>query len=146
MRVHPNHEFCQSEKSHTWSLCLNCSIDIRLSHFLFAGLLILGKYEADLTKLVAERQKLGNAEKLLDLQVTVYPEIISMQKDMAGLRQIYDVYKAQMVRYGYWSLTEKHDRGIVFPANMFFLVFNMFFFLVCLRMQRQSGLRPCGWI
>lgn len=55
------------------------------------------KYEAELAKIVAERQDLANAEKLLDLTVTVYPDIISMQKDMKGLRQIYDVYKAQKV-------------------------------------------------
>uniref|UniRef100_A0A3P8UAE7 Dynein axonemal heavy chain 10 n=1 Tax=Amphiprion percula TaxID=161767 RepID=A0A3P8UAE7_AMPPE len=50
-------------------------------------------YEVDLAKIVAGRQELTNAEKLLDLPVTVYPEVISMQKDMQGLRQIYDVYK-----------------------------------------------------
>lgn len=55
-------------------------------------------YEADLAKTVAARQELTNAEKLLDLPVTVYQEIISMQKDMKGLRQIYDLYKAQQVR------------------------------------------------
>lgn len=58
------------------------------------------KYEADLAKVVAGRQELANAEKLLDLPVTVCPEVISMQKDMKGLRQIYDVYKAQKVGYG----------------------------------------------
>lgn len=64
---------------------------------LFAGLTIMGTYETELAKIVAGRQELANAEKLLDLPVTVYPEIISMQKDMKGLRQIYDVYKAQKV-------------------------------------------------
>lgn len=70
---------------------------ISLSLLFFTGLTIMGKYEAELAKIVAGRQDLANAEKLLDLTVTVYPEIISMQKDMKGLRQIYDVYKAQMV-------------------------------------------------
>lgn len=57
-------------------------------------------YEADLAKIVSGRQELANAEKLLDLPVTVYPEVISMQKDMMGLRQIYGVYKAQKVGCG----------------------------------------------
>lgn len=57
-------------------------------------------YEADLEKIVAGRQELANAEKLLDLPVTVYPEVISMQRDMNGLRQIYNVYKAQKVGCG----------------------------------------------
>lgn len=60
----------------------------------------MGTYEAELAKIVSGRQELANAEKLLDLPVTVYPEVISMQKDMKGLRQIYGVYKAQKVRCG----------------------------------------------
>lgn len=67
----------------------------------------MGKYEADLAKVVGGRQELANAEKLLDLPVTVYPEVISMQKDMKGLRQIYDVYKAQKVGYGSCQLKIK---------------------------------------
>lgn len=65
-----------------------------------AGLSIMGSYESDLAKIVAGRQELANAEKLLDLPVTMYPEVIRMQKDMQGLRQIYDIYKAQKVRFG----------------------------------------------
>lgn len=56
-------------------------------------------YEADLAKVVADQQELVNAEKLLDLPVGVHPELVSMQKDMEGLRQIYDIYKAQKVGY-----------------------------------------------
>lgn len=61
---------------------------------------MMGTYEADLAKVVAEQQELANAEKLLDLPVSVHSEVISIQKDMKGLRQIYDVYKAQKVGYG----------------------------------------------
>lgn len=63
----------------------------------FAGLTIMETYEADLAKMVAGRQELANAEKLLDLPVTVYPEVVSIEKDMDGLRQIYAVFKAQQV-------------------------------------------------
>uniref|UniRef100_A0A3Q1G9E8 Dynein axonemal heavy chain 10 n=1 Tax=Acanthochromis polyacanthus TaxID=80966 RepID=A0A3Q1G9E8_9TELE len=66
---------------------------------------IMAKYEADLAKIVAGRQELTNAEKLLDLPVTVYPEVISMQKDMQDLRQIYDVFKAQQDAKAEWSQT-----------------------------------------
>ncbi|XP_035496799.2 dynein axonemal heavy chain 10-like [Scophthalmus maximus] len=69
------------------------------------GLTILGTYEADLAKMMAGRQELANAEKLLDLPFTVYPEIITMQKDMKGLRQIYDIYKAQKDTKTEWSQT-----------------------------------------
>lgn len=79
-----------------------------LSLLLFAGLTIMGTYEAELATMVAAQQELTNAEKLLDLPVTVCPEIIDMQKDMKGLRQIYDVYKAQEVRYNGRQLKRYH--------------------------------------
>ncbi|KAL7391500.1 hypothetical protein ABVT39_010104 [Epinephelus coioides] len=76
------------------------------------GLTIMGIYEADLAKIVSGRQELANAEKLLDLPVTVYPEVISMQKDMMGLRQIYGVYKAQKDAKTEWSQTLWADLNI----------------------------------
>ncbi|XP_044232976.1 dynein axonemal heavy chain 10 isoform X2 [Thunnus albacares] len=76
------------------------------------GLTIMGTYEAELAKIVAGRQELANAEKLLDLPVTMYPEMISMQKDMKGLRQIYDVYKAQKAAKTEWSQTLWVDLNI----------------------------------
>uniref|UniRef100_A0A8D3BG74 AAA+ ATPase domain-containing protein n=1 Tax=Scophthalmus maximus TaxID=52904 RepID=A0A8D3BG74_SCOMX len=69
------------------------------------GLTILETYEADLANIMAGRQKLANAEKLFDLPVTVFPEIITMQKEMMGLRQIYDIYKAQKDAKTDWSQT-----------------------------------------
>ncbi|XP_028270606.1 dynein heavy chain 10, axonemal isoform X2 [Parambassis ranga] len=69
------------------------------------GLDIMEKYEADLAKVVASRQELTNAEKLLDQPVTAYPEVASIQKDMRALRQIYDVYKAHKDAKTEWSQT-----------------------------------------
>lgn len=57
----------------------------------------MGKYEADLAKIVAGQQEITNAEKLLDLSVTTFPEVLSIKNDMNGLRQIFDIYKAQQV-------------------------------------------------
>lgn len=65
--------------------------------FFFSGLSILEKYEADLAKIVAEQQELFNAEKLLGMSVSVYPEVTRIQKVMSGLREIYAIYKAQKV-------------------------------------------------
>lgn len=75
--------------------------------FIFAGLAIMGKYEADLAKIVAGQQEITNAEKLLDLSVTTFPEVLSIKNDMNGLRQIYDIYKAQQV--GYACKTPVHN-------------------------------------
>uniref|UniRef100_A0A3Q2PNV9 Dynein axonemal heavy chain 10 n=1 Tax=Fundulus heteroclitus TaxID=8078 RepID=A0A3Q2PNV9_FUNHE len=62
-------------------------------------------YEADLAKIEAERQELANAEKLLDLPVTMHQDATRIQKDMKGLRQIYDVYQAQKNAKAQWSQT-----------------------------------------
>uniref|UniRef100_A0A3Q3B280 Dynein axonemal heavy chain 10 n=1 Tax=Kryptolebias marmoratus TaxID=37003 RepID=A0A3Q3B280_KRYMA len=73
---------------------------------------IMGKYEADLAKIVAERHELTSAEKLLDLPITLYPEVTRIQKDMSGLRKIYDVYKSQKNAKAKWSQTLWVDLNI----------------------------------
>lgn len=62
-----------------------------------AGLNVLGTYEMDLAKVVAAQQELAKAQKLLDLPISVHLDLISVQKDMKALRQIYDIYEAQKV-------------------------------------------------
>ncbi|KAM6931388.1 dynein axonemal heavy chain 10 [Xenentodon cancila] len=69
------------------------------------GLNILGKYEADFAKIVGEQKELTNAERLLDLPVTTYPELTRIHEEMNGLRQIYDVYKAQKDAKSKWAQT-----------------------------------------
>lgn len=54
-------------------------------------------YETELAKMEASRQELGNAEKLFDLSVTMYPELLNVQQQMRGLRQIYKIYEEQKV-------------------------------------------------
>lgn len=68
-----------------------------LNIFLPPGLLVMGTYEADLAKIEASHQELANAEKLFDLPITMYPELLNMQKEMSGLRQIYRIYEEQKV-------------------------------------------------
>ena len=48
-----------------------------------------------------ERQlELVQSERLFDLDITAYPELNAIQKDMAGMRLIYDIYMAQKVWQG----------------------------------------------
>lgn len=54
-------------------------------------------YEKELAKVEASRQELAKAEKLFDLPITMYPELLNVQKEMKGLRQIYEISKAQKV-------------------------------------------------
>nr|XP_057927446.1 dynein axonemal heavy chain 10-like isoform X3 [Doryrhamphus excisus] len=76
------------------------------------GLSLMDSYEADLVKMVEGRQDLANAEKLLDLPITVYPEIVSIQKNMNGFRLIYDIYQEQKAAKNKWSQTLWADLDI----------------------------------
>ncbi|KAG5280454.1 hypothetical protein AALO_G00060150 [Alosa alosa] len=69
------------------------------------GLMVMGSYETELAKIEAGRQELANAEKLFDLPITMYPELVNAQREMRGLRQIYDIYKAQKAAKTEWSQT-----------------------------------------
>uniref|UniRef100_UPI00398F6830 dynein axonemal heavy chain 10 isoform X2 n=1 Tax=Pristiophorus japonicus TaxID=55135 RepID=UPI00398F6830 len=69
------------------------------------GLEILGKFENEVEELERNRQELANAEKLFDLSITLHPELLSVQKEIKGLRQIYDIYKAQRIAKAEWSET-----------------------------------------
>ncbi|XP_029909103.1 dynein heavy chain 10, axonemal [Myripristis murdjan] len=76
------------------------------------GLAVMETYEVELAKIEAGRQELANAEKLFDLPITMYPELLNVQKDMNGLRQIFDIYKAQKAAKTEWSQTLWVDLNI----------------------------------
>ncbi|CAL8251349.1 unnamed protein product [Boreogadus saida] len=69
------------------------------------GLAVMDKYEAELAKMEGGRQQLANAEKLFDLSFTMYPELLQVQRDMKGLKLIYDTYRAQKAAKLEWSQT-----------------------------------------
>ncbi|XP_066546047.1 dynein axonemal heavy chain 10 [Amia ocellicauda] len=69
------------------------------------GIDVLVSYETELAGFEKKRQELANAEKLFDLPITMYPELLKVQKEMNGLRQIYDLYKAQKAAKAEWSQT-----------------------------------------
>lgn len=58
----------------------------------------MATYETELDGVEASRQDLAKAEKLFNLPITMYPELLNVQKEMKGLRQIYEIYKSQKVR------------------------------------------------
>ncbi|KAM3867513.1 dynein axonemal heavy chain 10 [Diretmus argenteus] len=69
------------------------------------GLTVMGTYETELAKMEARRQELANAENLFDLPITTYTELHNVHMDMNGLRQIYEIYKAQKAVKTEWSQT-----------------------------------------
>ncbi|XP_028567040.2 dynein axonemal heavy chain 10 isoform X2 [Podarcis muralis] len=69
------------------------------------GLELMVVFEKELEKHEKNRQELANAEKLFDLPITMYPDLMKIQKEMKGLRQIYDIYKLQRAAKEEWSQT-----------------------------------------
>lgn len=61
------------------------------------GVDLLSSFEKELARHEKNRQELANAEKLFDLPITMYPELIKVQKEMSGLRLIYDLYESLKV-------------------------------------------------
>lgn len=57
------------------------------------------EYRKTVEKFETDRQELANAEKLFDLPITMYPELLQVQKEMKGLEQIYALYEEQKVQY-----------------------------------------------
>ncbi|XP_028911199.1 dynein heavy chain 10, axonemal isoform X3 [Ornithorhynchus anatinus] len=69
------------------------------------GVELLEVFEKEMARHERNRQELANAEKLFDLPITMYPELMNVQKEMNGLRLIYEIYKAQKVAKDEWSQT-----------------------------------------
>ena len=57
----------------------------------------MASFEKEVENLEKINQKLGSVEKLFDLPVTVYPDLMKAQNDMKGLKQIYEIYESQKV-------------------------------------------------
>lgn len=79
------------------SLFLLISLSVNIYFVFSAGLAMMQEFEAELALVVGDQQDLANVANLLDLQVKVFPELIHIQKDMNGLRLVYDLYKAEKV-------------------------------------------------
>ena len=58
---------------------------------------LLKGFKKEVDKYEGERQELANAERLFDLSITMYPELLQVQKEMKGLEQIYGLYEEQKV-------------------------------------------------
>ena len=53
------------------------------------------EYVKEVERFETDRQELANAEKLFDLPITMYPDLLQIQKEMRGLEQIYQLYEDQ---------------------------------------------------
>ncbi|KAM9193992.1 dynein axonemal heavy chain 10 [Dugong dugon] len=69
------------------------------------GIDLLGTFERELTRHEKNRQELANAEKLFDLPITMYPELLQVQKEMSGLKMIYELFQGLKAAKEEWSQT-----------------------------------------
>lgn len=101
-------------------------------------------YEANLAKIVAEEQELANVANLLDLPVSVFPEVFNIQNEMKALQQIYDLYKAQKVCS---AVSVKRNNNMSHVA-LFYSNSQVNIYCNCVlnfrRTPRLSGLKHCG--
>jgi hypothetical protein len=54
-------------------------------------------FRKEVGELELVRQELANAEKLFDLPITMYPDLLDVQKQMKGLEMVYNLYEEQLV-------------------------------------------------
>ncbi|KAI4536193.1 hypothetical protein MG293_013585 [Ovis ammon polii] len=69
------------------------------------GVELLATFDKELMKHEKNRQELANAEKLFDLPITMYPELLKVQKEMSGLKVIYELYEGLKIAKEEWSQT-----------------------------------------
>ncbi len=73
-----------------------------------SGVKLLKQYQDEYATLEAQRQELTNAEKLFDLPITMYPDMIEVDRELKGLAKVYELFEAQ--RVGAASHTHTHAR------------------------------------
>ncbi|VDQ14372.1 unnamed protein product [Trichobilharzia regenti] len=57
----------------------------------------MNEYHVQLNEIEANRKELASAEKLFNLPLTQYPQIINIQKELSGLDQLFNIYLKQKV-------------------------------------------------
>ena len=58
---------------------------------------LLKTFQVEFGKMDKDRQELCNAEKLFDLSITAYPDLVEVDKDLNYFAKILDLYVAQKV-------------------------------------------------
>ncbi|XP_074640231.1 dynein axonemal heavy chain 10-like [Tubulanus polymorphus] len=69
------------------------------------GLQLMKKYGEILAKHEAERQELANAERLFDLPITMYPDLLQVQKEFKGMELVYAIFEEQNKAREQWAET-----------------------------------------
>ena len=65
--------------------------------FVCEGVKRLKKFQEEFAELEKERQELVNAEKLFDLPITLYSDLIAVDGSLQGMSKVFELYEAQRV-------------------------------------------------
>ena len=71
---------------------------------------LLKRFKEEFANFEKERQELANAEKLFGLSITLYPELLDMEKELKGLDQIFSIYENQKASQGFEKYYEDKIR------------------------------------
>ena len=58
---------------------------------------LLEEFKKEYATMEQRRQELTNAEKLFDLPITTYPDVMEVDKDIRNMSKVYELYQAQKV-------------------------------------------------
>ena len=60
-------------------------------------MVLLKEYQALYLEFESQRGELTNAEKLFDLSITGYPNLIDVEKELKSTALVFEIYEAQRV-------------------------------------------------
>nr|CAH8856482.1 unnamed protein product [Trichobilharzia regenti] len=82
-----------------------------------AAVAVAKEYHVQLNEIEANRKELASAEKLFNLPLTQYPQIINIQKELSGLDQLFNIYLKQKQTRDEWSQILWKDLNITILQN-----------------------------
>ena len=59
--------------------------------------MFLEEFQAEYARYESQRQELTSAEKLFDLPISLYPDLIEVDRDLRNMTKVYELYEAQRV-------------------------------------------------
>ena len=59
---------------------------------------LLKEFQSKYSVFEAKRNELTNAEKLFDLPITVYEDLIKVDQNLKNMAKVYELYEAQKVK------------------------------------------------
>lgn len=76
------------------------------------GLELVKKYQKEYSKFAKQRDELVLAEKLFNLPITAYPELVEIENELEGLNKVYALYSDQKEAISKWANTLWTDLDI----------------------------------